>query len=135
MRRSTHTRRREGPRIAQIRALMADGRPRTALQIADALDISIRPVNEYLRAASAQGPTQEVHSVDRNGKGNAARYIAGRGENVPPRGQKQKDADERELTDDELDAKHKSPMRWWPAPDVLVIRTINNMVRMGVQAC
>ncbi|WP_157650629.1 hypothetical protein [Burkholderia ubonensis] len=130
-----HTKCREGRRIQQIRALMADRQPRTAREIADTLDISLKPVNKYLRAASTPGETQEVHSIDRRGNANAARFVVGKGKNVPPRRDARKAAQVRELTDDELDAKHKSLMRWWPAPDLLVIGAINNMVRMGVQAC
>lgn len=131
---SKPAKRREGPRITQIRALMADGKPRSAVQMADELRISAQVVHTYLRAASKPGPLQEVHSVDRKDRFTAERYVAGPGTNIRPRRKRGKADPDHALTDVELDEKHRSRMRWWPTSDHVVLRSINAMVRAGAQA-
>jgi hypothetical protein len=132
--RNDKNRRREGPCIDKIRALMLDGMPRTTLQVADALGFSLVTSVVYFRHASHPGEFQEVHSVDNMGMNGAPRYVWGKGKNKALKRAPRYVKPEDEMTDRELDAQHRGFFKWWPEPDLLVIRTIDSMVRMGARA-
>jgi hypothetical protein len=117
----------------RVRKLMADGKPRTATEIADAISASPSKVGDFVRVAREPGRNQELHAIDKGGKARAVRYVTGNGENVTVRpapatlAAKLRDD---ELTDDELDARYRSRSNW-PAVDVVLLRSIDSMVRMG----
>jgi DNA-binding Lrp family transcriptional regulator len=119
-----------------VLALMADGKHRTANEIADAIDRSERIVNNYLCRAREPGIDQQVHAVGRDRKFQATVYAIGKGENVmlrpprPPRG-KRKDV---ELSDKQMDAMHRRDNRRFPKVDPVLLKAINAMVRMGAAA-
>lgn len=112
--------------------LMADRLPRTSTEIADVLDVNVSKVNDFMRVARIPGRRQELHALDRNGKAGAARYVIGKGENAALRSAPIAERKTRvdDLTDAELDDMHRPRARWWPAVDVVVLNSINAMVRM-----
>lgn len=117
----------------RVRKLMADGEPRTACEIAEAIGASDSKVGDFLRVAREPGRNQEVHAIDKGGKFNAARYVIGKGENafLRPSPVSESRKAEKDMTEDELDALHRARARWWTPVDVLVLQSINAMVRMG----
>jgi hypothetical protein len=127
---------RNGAQIDRIRALMADGKPRTSTQVCDELDISLSASIQYFRHASHPGEYQEVHSIDNKGENGAARFVWGKGKNKAVQRPPNRSKPIEDMTDDELNRKFKrTDFRSWPKADLLVIQSINNMVRSGVTAC
>jgi DNA-binding CsgD family transcriptional regulator len=120
----------------RIRLLMADGEPRASADIAAKIGGSNSKVGQYLRIAREPGAKQEIHAVDKGGYMGAVRYVIGKGENIcmspaPATLAQMAARSDDEMTDAELDAKHRGLARWWPKPDVLVLSAMDSMVRMG----
>jgi hypothetical protein len=113
-----------------IKALMSDGKPRTSREISDETDRPGSQVRTYMAKSSKPGPFQKYHTIDRTEINNAARFVIGPGENAGPRVR----TPPKELTEEELDRKHKSSGRWWPQADSTVLDSINAMVRQGARA-
>jgi hypothetical protein len=118
-----------------VRTLMADGKPRTAQEIAAAVDRDVSKVNDFLRLARAPGRHQELHAMDRGGNHGAVRYVIGKGENTYLRACPVSDSQihEEEMTDEQLDALHRPRAKWWPKADPTLLNAVNAIVRMGVR--
>jgi hypothetical protein len=102
----------------RIRTLMADGKPRTAAQIAKDIKAIPARVNDFLRLTREPGFDQEFRAFDRGGYRKAIRYVRGRGENVQYRNCPPRRVARRSVAD-----------KWWPAADVVVLRSFDEMVR------
>lgn len=110
---------------------MMDEQPRAPADVAKALGFDTPLVRHVLWTHSRPGPNQRYHSVDHNSAHNAARYVLGPGENVDRRRALDPDSDTDEAA---LNKRHRNESRDWPAVDVLLLNSINAMVRMGVCA-
>ena len=122
---------RQPTKVEQIHALMADGRPRAPSDVAEALGFGTKLASDYMRQYSRPGPNQRYHTVDHEGARNAARYVLGPGENVGARRLLDPDSDS---DDAALNARYRKEPHDWPRVDVVLLTSINAMVRMGARA-
>lgn len=118
-------------KVDQIHALMADRCPRAPSEVANMLGFDAKLVSDYLRQYSCPGPSQRYHTVDHWGARNAARYVLGAGENVGRRRALDPHSD---ADDAALNERFRQEPRNWPTVDVVLLNSMNAMVRMGVPA-
>lgn len=118
----------------RILQLLADGKPRTTSEIAAEIKASDSKVGNFVRIARVPDETQQIRAFDKGGYKGSVRYVLGKGENVylrpaPVTYAKLAALPDEILTEAQLDAKYRGYARWWPTPDVVVLKSFDAMVR------
>jgi hypothetical protein len=129
----------------EIAEFMKDSQPRTASEVATCLSGETKVVRDVLREFVT---VDAMHITVELGRYNAAMYRNG----PAPAGQPKQPSDrrgaraacakrcavEQSETEEEmerrLDAAYRSPARWWPHADPLVVQSMNAMVAAGMAA-
>jgi hypothetical protein len=126
---------------AAILKLMKDGQPRTTAQIRESVRADKKVVRDLIASLTAAG---ELHLTGEYGRYHAAFHKAGQAPADAPaltrartgdRGAARRAAIAESETEEEverrLDMAYRSPARWWPSADALVVQSIHAMVAAG----